>query len=108
MRKNRRVYYYNFYTGTQLEKFPQIEDEERMNEAWRDALLLALNHACSQNPSLTKEAEDKLKSWEREPGYYSLLMIIFKNKTLDVNIRWMAMVLMKNGVERYWRKSAPQ
>lgn len=78
-----------------------------MNEAWRDALLLALNHACSQNPSLTKEAEDKLKSWEREPGYYSLLMIIFKNKTLDVNIRWMAMVLMKNGVERYWRKSAP-
>lgn len=46
-----------------------------MNEAWRDALLLALNHACSHNPSLTKEAEDKLKSWEREPGYYSLLMV---------------------------------
>ena len=41
-------------------------------------------------------------------NFLFLSKIIFKNKTLDVNIRWMAMVLMKNGVERYWRKSAPQ
>lgn len=46
-----------------------------MNEAWKDALLLTLNHACSQNPSLIKDAEEKLKSWEREPGFYSLLMV---------------------------------
>ncbi|KAL9986951.1 hypothetical protein ACROYT_G001169 [Oculina patagonica] len=78
-----------------------------MNEAWRDAVLLALSHACSQDPSHIKEAEGKLKAWETEPGFYSLLMLIFKNETLDVNIRWMAILYIKNGVERYWRKTAP-
>jgi len=78
-----------------------------MNETWRDAVLLALSHACSQDPSLIKEAEGKLKAWETETGFYSLLMVIFKNEAVDVNIRWMAILYIKNGVERYWRKSAP-
>ena len=46
-----------------------------MNEAWRDEVLLALNHACSQDPALIKEAERKLKTWETEAGFYSLLMV---------------------------------
>lgn len=49
--------------------------ENGMNEAWRDAVLLTLGHACSQDPSLIKEAEGKLKAWETEPGFYSLLMV---------------------------------
>lgn len=78
-----------------------------MNEAWRDEVLLALNHACSQDPALIKEAERKLKTWETEAGFYSLLMFVFKNGSLDVNIRWMAILYIKNGVDRYWRKTAP-
>lgn len=46
-----------------------------MNEAWRDEVLLALSHACSQNPVLIKEAESKLKTWETQAGFYSLLMV---------------------------------
>jgi len=46
-----------------------------MDEGWRDAVLLTLSHACSQEPSLIKEAEGKLKAWETEPGFYSLLMV---------------------------------
>lgn len=46
-----------------------------MNEAWRDEVLLALNRACSQDPGLIKEAEKKLKAWETEAGFYSLLMV---------------------------------
>jgi len=46
-----------------------------MNEAWRDEVLLALSHACSQDPGLIKEAEKKLKAWETEAGFYSLLMV---------------------------------
>ena len=46
-----------------------------MNEAWRDEVLLALNQACSQDPALIKEAEKKLKAWETEAGFYSLLMV---------------------------------
>ena len=46
-----------------------------MNEAWRDAVLLALSHACSQDPVLIKEAEGKLKMWETQAGFYSMLMV---------------------------------
>ena len=46
-----------------------------MNDTWRDEVLLALSSACSQNPVLVKEAEGKLKTWETQPGFYSLLMV---------------------------------
>lgn len=78
-----------------------------MNDTWRDEVLLALSSACSQNPVLVKEAEGKLKTWETQPGFYSLLMFVFRNKSLDVNIRWMAILYIKIGVDRYWRKAAP-
>ena len=55
-----------------------------MNEAWRDAVLLALSHACSQDPSLIKEAEGKLKAWETEPGFYSLLMVRLQVKSVKL------------------------
>lgn len=70
-------------------------------------MLLALNQACSQDPGLIKEAEKKLKAWETEAGFYSLLMFVFKNESLDVKVRWMAILCIKNGVDRYWRKTAP-
>ncbi|XP_029197189.2 importin-11-like [Acropora millepora] len=77
-----------------------------MNEVWRDEVLLALSNACSQNPGLVKEAEKKLENWETQAGFYSLLMFVFRNKSLDVNIRWMAILYIKIGVDRYWRKTA--
>jgi len=40
--------------------------------------------------------------------FLSFLQVIFKNAAVDVNIRWMAILYIKNGVERYWRKSAPK
>ena len=46
-----------------------------MNEVWRDEVLVALSHACSQNPVLVKEAERQLKMWETQAGFYSLLMV---------------------------------
>ena len=36
------------------------------------------------------------------------LQFVFKTESLDVNIRWMAILYIKNGVDRYWRKTAPQ
>jgi len=77
-----------------------------MNEVWRDEVLLALSNACSQNPGLVKEAEKKLENWETQAGFYSLLMFVFRNKSLDMNIRWMAILYIKIGVDRYWRKTA--
>ena len=38
-------------------------------------VLQALTNACSQDPTLLKRAEDELKSWETQPGFYTTLMV---------------------------------
>uniref|UniRef100_A0A674K3R4 Importin-11 n=1 Tax=Terrapene triunguis TaxID=2587831 RepID=A0A674K3R4_9SAUR len=35
------------------------------------------------------------------------LQNIFTNHTLDVNVRWLAVLYFKNGIDRYWRRVAP-
>ncbi|XP_031837056.1 importin beta11 isoform X2 [Nomia melanderi] len=38
---------------------------------------------------------------------YQSLANVFSNHSLSVNIRWMAILCFKNGVDKYWRKNAP-
>ena len=33
---------------------------------------------------------------------------IFCKYELDANVRWLAVLYCKNGVDRYWRKTAPK
>ncbi|XP_054710284.1 LOW QUALITY PROTEIN: importin-11-like [Uloborus diversus] len=68
-------------------------------------VLDALTKASSQNAELLKIAECQLKSWESETGFYSTLLDIACNKNIDVNIRWLSVLCVKNGVDRYWRKT---
>lgn len=89
----------------------------------QDVVVEVLQRASSQNPDVLKPAEIKLREWEIQPGfytvlyvrfgrkcYYKLIIIIFQNvlsnHSLDVNVRWMAVLYMKNGIDRYWRKNA--
>lgn len=73
---------------------------------YHQMVLDALTKASSQNTELLKTAECQLKSWETEKGFYSTLLNIACDKFFDVNIRWLAVLCIKNGVDRYWRKLA--
>ncbi|KAJ7335927.1 hypothetical protein JRQ81_013868 [Phrynocephalus forsythii] len=70
-------------------------------------VLQVLTQATSQNTAVLKPAEEQLKQWETQPGFYSVLLNIFTNHTLDVNVRWLAVLYFKNGIDRYWRRVAP-
>ena len=70
-------------------------------------VVACLSEASSQNPASIKQAEERLKTWEAEPGFYTILLNVFTDLSLDVNIRWQAVLYFKNGVDRYWRKNAP-
>ncbi|XP_074651521.1 importin-11-like [Tubulanus polymorphus] len=70
-------------------------------------VLDTLQRACSQSTEVLKPAEAQLKEWETKPGFYSILASIFSNHSIDVNVRWLAVLYFKNGVDRYWRKNAP-
>jgi len=40
--------------------------------------------------------------------YTDLFQSIFCNHEVSVNVRWLAVMYIKNGVDRYWRRTAPQ
>ncbi|XP_006559929.1 importin-11 isoform X2 [Apis laboriosa] len=71
------------------------------------AVIEILQQAGSQDPNILKPAEQTLKQWETERGFYTALYNVFSNHSLSINIRWMAILCFKNGVDRYWRKNAP-
>uniref|UniRef100_A0A3Q3EAT6 Importin-11 n=1 Tax=Labrus bergylta TaxID=56723 RepID=A0A3Q3EAT6_9LABR len=70
-------------------------------------VLQALTQATSQETAVLKPAEEQLRQWETQPGFYSVLLNIFNNHMLDVNVRWLAVLYFKNGIDRYWRRVAP-
>ncbi|KAK3740103.1 hypothetical protein QZH41_012340 [Actinostola sp. cb2023] len=80
---------------------------DKLNHVGIEAILETLQQACSQDPTILKPAEQRLYSWQAHPGFYTALMQIFSNRSMDVNIRWLAILFIKNGVDRYWRKNAP-
>ncbi|XP_054434378.1 importin-11 isoform X3 [Pteronotus mesoamericanus] len=70
-------------------------------------VLQVLTQATSQDTTVLKPAEEQLKQWETQPGFYSVLLNIFTNHSLDINVRWLAVLYFKNGIDRYWRRVAP-
>lgn len=50
-------------------------------------------------------AEEQLKKWESEKGFYYTLQSIYINQELSLQIRWLAVICLKNGVEKYWRST---
>lgn len=70
-------------------------------------LLQTITKACSQNPIDLKDAESKIHQLEIQPGYCVNLLAIITNYTVNSNIRCMACVCLKNAVDRFWRKTAP-
>ncbi|XP_023328884.1 importin-11 [Eurytemora carolleeae] len=72
-----------------------------------ELVLSSLQNAGSQDPLAIRQAEEQLRQWEIEPGFYTILMNTFTDYSIDANIRWQAVVYFKNGVDKYWRTNAP-
>ncbi|GJQ74570.1 Ranbp11 [Trypoxylus dichotomus] len=79
-----------------------------MDPVSTDQIVLdVLQRASSQNPEILKPAEAKLGEWETQPGFYTVLSNIISNHNVDIHVRWMAVLYFKNGIDKYWRKNAP-
>ncbi|KAG0255568.1 hypothetical protein BG011_005046 [Mortierella polycephala] len=72
----------------------------------RDALLSVLAEAASQEQARMKNAVTQLQQWETTPQFNATLQDIFYDRSLDTNIRWQAIIYLKNGIDKYWRKNA--
>ncbi|CAK9442204.1 uncharacterized protein LODBEIA_P59470 [Lodderomyces beijingensis] len=75
-------------------------------ELSHDNVLQTLTYASGSERSLDqKRAEAQLKQWEVVPGYHSHLQAIYNDLNNPVQIRWLAIICLKNGIDKYWRSS---
>ncbi|KAI8302200.1 Importin-11 [Colletotrichum sp. SAR11_59] len=66
-------------------------------------LCRALESATSTDYARRQAAGQQLTSWETEKGYFSSLQTIFLDKSLPFDIRFLAVIQLKNGIDKCWR-----
>lgn len=52
-----------------------------------------------------RSAELQLKEWEVQEGYHYLLQSIYLDLTVSLQVRWLAIIQFKNGLDKYWRST---
>ncbi|KAF9204782.1 hypothetical protein BGZ49_004879 [Haplosporangium sp. Z 27] len=72
----------------------------------RDVLLSVLAEAASQEQARMNNSVTQLQQWQTSPQFHATLQDIFYDKTVDTNIRWQAIIYLKNGIDKFWRKTA--
>ncbi|POR31653.1 Importin-11 [Tolypocladium paradoxum] len=68
-------------------------------------LCRALQSATSHDYAQRQAAGQQLSSWEQHPGYYSSLQAcaVYLDKSLPTDMRFLAVIQLKNGIDKYWR-----
>ncbi|KAK6820595.1 importin 11 [Apiospora arundinis] len=66
-------------------------------------LCRTLQSATSQDFSQRQSAGQQLTSWETHEDYYPALQMVFLERSLPHEIRLLAIIQLKNGIDRYWR-----
>lgn len=89
-------------------KYTDILRIVKIMELSYNSLLSVLNVANGSERSEDQQhAEAQLKKWEIYPGYYFLLQEIYLKIDLPLQVRWLAIICFKNGIDKHWRSSRP-
>jgi hypothetical protein len=83
-----------------------IEVEGGANPLIEELVIKALQGALSSNNQQLISSKQQLESWATREGYYVKLESVFSNRRLSSDIRLQAIIQIKNGVDRQWRKAS--
>lgn len=80
-------------------------------EVLGDAAPLSLQELCRTLHAATSSSDhvqrqaagQQLSTWESQAGYYSSLQSVFLDKSLPLEIRFLAIIQIKNGIDKNWR-----
>ncbi|RMZ79272.1 hypothetical protein DV737_g3487, partial [Chaetothyriales sp. CBS 132003] len=85
-----------------------IEVEGEVSPLTRETVLSTIQQAS--NPTATQQsliaASQQLSNWEKTPGFYFLLQDLYADFTLPLQVRHLAIIQLKNGIDKYWRKAS--
>ncbi|KAK4543323.1 hypothetical protein LTR36_005682 [Oleoguttula mirabilis] len=83
-----------------------IEVPGEANPLTENLLVHTLRSASSSDPQQIQTGTKQLQSWERSPGYYKHLQSAYLDRRLPLELRYLAVIQLKNGIDKYWRKTA--
>ncbi|KAL8949896.1 MAG: hypothetical protein Q9222_004034 [Ikaeria aurantiellina] len=83
-----------------------IEVPGASNPLVKETLYHTLSAAASSDPQRIKSGTQQLQNWETQNGYYSSLQSIFIDTSIPLEIRYLCIIQLKNGIDKYWRRTA--
>lgn len=83
-----------------------IEVPAEANPLTDQTLFNVLQSASSNDQQQVKSATQQLQNWEKSPGFYSSLQSLLLNNALPFEVRYLSIIQLKNGIDKYWRKTA--
>lgn len=69
-------------------------------------VLHALVLAASATQQQVQTGTQQLQNWEKQPMYYSFIQDVFLDHSVPNEVRYLAIIQLKNGIDKYWRKTA--
>ncbi|KAF2711860.1 ARM repeat-containing protein [Pleomassaria siparia CBS 279.74] len=87
-------------------EFGVVEVTGEANPLTEGILYHVLRSAASNNPHQIQTGTKQLQQWETAKGFYPLLQSVFVDKSLPLEVRYLAIIQLKNGIDKYWRKTA--
>ncbi|KAI2084602.1 hypothetical protein LOZ36_004681 [Ophidiomyces ophidiicola] len=86
---------------------PIFEVQGEANPLSRQAIFNALISASSNTQIQVQTGAQQLQNWEKEASYYTLLQDIFTDYSVPDQARYLSVLQLKNGVDKYWHKTSP-
>ncbi|PSK60542.1 hypothetical protein B9Z65_692 [Elsinoe australis] len=83
-----------------------IEAPGEANPLTETTLLHVLQSASSSNQHQIQTGTKQLQQWEKSPGFYKHLQSVYIERSLPTEVRYLAIIQLKNGIDKYWRKTA--
>ncbi|WEW58891.1 hypothetical protein PRK78_004359 [Emydomyces testavorans] len=82
---------------------PVPEVPRAANSLSRQAIFNALVSASSNTQIQVQAGAQQLQNWEKEDSYYD----VFVDYSVPDEARYLSILQLKNGVDKYWRKTSP-
>ena len=84
-----------------------IEAEGGTNPLDATTVYATLAQACNYSGAQALQvATEQLSNWQTQPGFYSALQDVYTNLSYDETIRYQAVIQLKNGIDKHWRKGS--
>ncbi|EDU43667.1 importin 11 [Pyrenophora tritici-repentis] len=83
-----------------------VEVPGEANPLTEGILFHVLRSASSTDQTQVQTGTKQLQHWEKAQGFYPLLQSVYLDKSLPLEVRYLAVIQLKNGIDKYWRKTA--